>query len=42
MVKSRRMEGGVDMALMRKRRRAYRISVGRPEGRKSLGISRLR
>jgi hypothetical protein len=41
-IKSRRMRYAGYVACMEERRGAYRILVGRPEGRRSLGIHRRR
>jgi hypothetical protein len=40
MVKSRRMRWTGHAARMRKKRNAYKILVGKPEGKKTLGQSR--
>jgi hypothetical protein len=42
MAKSRRMRWAGHIALMGAKRNAYRILVGRPEGKKPLGRSRRR
>jgi hypothetical protein len=42
MIKSRRMRRARHVARMEERRGAYRILVGRPEGRRPLGRPRLR
>jgi hypothetical protein len=42
MIKSRRMRWTVHVERMRTKRNAYRILVGKPEGKRSLGRSRHR
>jgi hypothetical protein len=42
MIKSRRMRWAEHVALIEKKLNAYRILVGKPEGKRSLGISRGR
>jgi hypothetical protein len=37
MIKSRRMRWALHVVRMREKRNAYRISVGKPEGKRSLG-----
>jgi hypothetical protein len=41
-IKSRRMRWAVHMARMGEKRNAYRLSVGKPEGKRSLGRPRCR
>jgi hypothetical protein len=42
MMKSRRMKWAWHLAHMRVKRNAYRIFVGKPEGKRPLGIPRHR
>jgi hypothetical protein len=42
MIKSRRMRWAGHLARREKKRKAYRISVGKPEGRRPLGRPRRR
>jgi len=42
MIKSRRMRWVGNVACVGERRGVYRVLVGRPEGRRQLGRSRLR
>jgi hypothetical protein len=42
MIKSRRMRWAGHVARMREKRNAYRILVGKPEGKKPLGTPRRR
>jgi hypothetical protein len=42
MIKSRRMRWAGHIARMGEKRNAYRILVGKPEGKKSLGRARRR
>jgi hypothetical protein len=42
MIKSRRMRWAGQVARMGKKRNAYRILVGKPEGKRPLGRSRRR
>jgi hypothetical protein len=42
MIKSRRITWAGHVALMGEKRNAYRISVGKPEGRRPLGRPRRR
>jgi hypothetical protein len=41
-IKSRRMRWAVHVACMRERRRVYRVSVGKPEGKRRRGKPRRR